>query len=39
MTNAEEMAMKTVHDLGTAVVSDVCSYTRLLPEKDGDGNG
>ena len=29
MTKAEEMVMKTVHDLGTAGVSDVCNYTGL----------
>ena len=35
MTNAEEMAMKTVHDLGAAVVSDVCNYTGLSPIEAG----
>lgn len=29
MTNAEEMAMKTVHDLGVAGDWDVCNYTGL----------
>ena len=32
MTKAEEMAMKTVHDLGVAGVSDVCNYTGLSPD-------
>ena len=32
MTKAEEMVLKTVHDLGTAVVSDVCSYMGLSPD-------
>ena len=32
MTNAEEMALKTVHDLGAAGVSDVCNYTGLSPD-------
>lgn len=32
MTNSEEMVLKTVHDLGTAVVSDVCNYTGLSPD-------
>ena len=32
MTKPEEMAMKTVHDLGAAGVSDVCNYTGLLPD-------
>ncbi|MCI6927878.1 MAG: hypothetical protein MR759_01205 [Ruminococcus sp.] len=32
MTEAEEMVLKTVHDLGTAVVSDVCSYMGLSPD-------
>ena len=32
MTKAEEMVLKTVHDLGTAGVSDVCNYTRLSPD-------
>ena len=33
MTKAEEMAMKTVHDLGAAGVSDVSNYTGLSPTK------
>ena len=32
MTKAEEMVLKTVHDFGTAVVSDVCNYTGLSPD-------
>ena len=32
MTKPEEMVLKTVHDLGTAVVSDVCSYMGLSPD-------
>ena len=32
MTNAEEMVLKTVHDLGTAIDSDVCNYTGLSPD-------
>lgn len=32
MINAEEMAMKTVHDLGVAGVSDVCNYAGLSPD-------
>lgn len=32
MTKAEEMAMKTVHDLGMAGVSDVYNYTGLSPD-------
>ena len=35
MTNAEEMALKTVHDLGAAGVSDVCHYTGLSPASAG----
>ena len=35
MTNAEEMAMKTVHDLGTARDSDVSNYTGLSPVEAG----
>ena len=35
MTKAEEMAMKTVHDLGAAGVSDVSNYTGLSPTKAG----
>ena len=33
MTKAEEMVLKTVHDLGTAVVSDVQNYMGLSPNK------
>ena len=29
MTKPEEMVLKTVHDLGTAIDSDVCNYTGL----------
>lgn len=32
MTEAEEMVLKTVHDLGTAGVSDVYNYTGLSPD-------
>lgn len=32
MTNAEEMVLKTVHDLGAAGVLDVCNYTGLSPD-------
>ena len=32
MANAEEMAMKTVHDLGVAGDWDVCNYTGLSPD-------
>ena len=32
MTKPEEMALKTVHDLGTAVDSDVSNYTGLSPD-------
>lgn len=32
MTKPEEMAMKTVHDLGIAGASDVCSYMGLSPD-------
>ena len=32
MTKAEEMALKTVHDLGVAVDWDVCNYTGLSPD-------
>lgn len=32
MTEAEEMVLKTVHDLGTAGVSDVQNYTGLSPD-------
>ena len=32
MTNAEEMVMKTVHDLGVAGDWDVCNYTGLSPD-------
>ena len=32
MARAEEMAIKTVHDLGMAGVSDVCNYTGLPPD-------
>ena len=32
MTKAEEMVLKTVHDLGMAGVSDVCNYTGLSPD-------
>ena len=35
MTKTEEMVLKTVHDLGTAVVSDVCNYTGLSPVEAG----
>ena len=35
MTNAEEMAMKTVHDLGVAGDWDVCNYTGLSPVEAG----
>ena len=35
MTNAEEMAMKTVHDLGVAGDWDVCNYTGLSPASAG----
>ena len=33
MTKAEEMVLKTVHDLGTAGVSDVYNYTGLSATK------
>ena len=32
MTKAEEMVLKTVHDLGAAVDSDVSNYTGLSPD-------
>ena len=32
MTKAEEMVLKTVHDLGAAGVSDVSNYTGLSPD-------
>ena len=32
MTKTEEMAMKTVHDLGVAGDWDVCNYTGLSPD-------
>lgn len=32
MTEAEEMVLRTVHDLGTAGVSDVYNYTGLSPD-------
>lgn len=35
MTNAEEMAMKTVHDLGVAGDWDVYNYTGLSPASAG----
>ena len=35
MTNAEEMAMKTVHDLGVAGDWDVYNYTGLSPAEAG----
>lgn len=35
MTKQEEMVMKTVHDLGIAGASDVCSYTGLSPVEAG----
>ena len=35
MTKAEEMAMKTVHDLGVAGDWDVCNYTGLSPAEAG----
>ena len=35
MTKTEEMVLKTVHDLGTAGVSDVCNYTGLSPVEAG----
>lgn len=35
MTNAEEMAMKTVHDLGVAGDWDVYNYTGLSPVDAG----
>ena len=35
MTKAEEMAMKTVHDLGVAGAWDVCNYTGLSPAEAG----
>ena len=33
MTKAEEMVLKTVHDLGMAGVSDVYNYTGLSATK------
>lgn len=33
MTKPEEMALKTVHDLGVAGDWDVCNYTGLSPNK------
>ena len=35
MTNAEEMTMKTVYDLGGAGDWDVCNYTGLSPTSAG----
>lgn len=35
MTNAEKMAMKTVHDLGVAGDWGVCNYTGLSPVDAG----
>lgn len=35
MTKAEEMVMKTVHDLGIAGAWDVCNYTGLSPASAG----
>ena len=35
MTKVEEMAMKTVHDLGIAGDWDVCNYTGLSPVEAG----
>lgn len=35
MTNAEEMVLKTVHDLGVAGDWDVCNYTGLSPAEAG----
>ena len=35
MTNAEEMTMKTVHDLGVAGDWDVYNYTGLSPVESG----
>ena len=35
MTKPEEMAMKTVHDLGVAGDWDVCNYTGLSPVEAG----
>ena len=32
MTKAEEMVLKTVHDLGVAGDWDVCNYTGLSPD-------
>ena len=35
MTKAEEMVLKTVHDLGVAGDWDVCNYTGLSPVEAG----
>ena len=35
MTKAEEMVLKTVHDLGVAGDWDVCNYTGLSPAEAG----
>ena len=39
MTKPEEMALKTVHDLGTAVDSDVSNYTGLSPDAEPQPDG